>query len=138
MGLATVDGIINEQNTSFAGKDGFYWWIGEVESNEDPMGCNRVRVRIINYYTNPAGSSVSNLPTENLPWATVLQHTCQAGNDLQGESSGQLQPRAIVMGFFMDGESAQMPVVMGVLRVRKGETDTDKKFMLTGEEIHST
>ena len=135
MGLATVDGIINEQNTSFAGKDGFYWWIGEVESNEDPMGCNRVRVRIINYYTNPAGSSVSNLPTENLPWATVLQHTCQAGNDLQGESSGQLQPRAIVMGFFMDGEAAQMPVVMGVLRVRKGETDTDKKFMLTGEEI---
>ena len=135
MGLATVDGIINEQNTSFAGKDGFYWWIGEVESNEDPMGCNRGRVRIINYYTNPAGSSVSNLPTENLPWATVLQHTCQAGNDLQGESSGQLQPRAIVMGFFMDGEAAQMPVVMGVLRVRKGETDTDKKFMLTGEEI---
>ena len=135
MSLATVDGIINEQNTSFAGKDGFYWWIGEVESNEDPMNCNRVRVRIINYYTNPAGSSVSNLPTENLPWATVLQHTCQAGNDLQGESSGQLQPRAIVMGFFMDGEAAQMPVVMGVLRVRKGETDTDKKFMLTGEEI---
>ena len=39
------------------------------------------------------------------------------------------------MGFFMDGEAAQMPVVMGVLRVRKGETDTDKKFMLTGEEI---
>ncbi len=88
MSLATVDGIINEQNTSFAGKDGFYWWIGEVESNEDPLNCNRVKVRIINYYTNPQGSSVSNLPTDNLPWATVLQHTCQAGNDLQGESSG--------------------------------------------------
>ncbi len=39
------------------------------------------------------------------------------------------------MGFFMDGEAAQMPVVMGVLRVRKGETDEEKKYLLTGEKI---
>ena len=131
----SVDAIINEQNTNFVGKDGFYWWVGEIEDNEDPLNVGRVRVRVLNYYTDPNGNSNSSLPTKDLPWATVLQTTAQAGNDGQGESSGQLQPGAIVMGFFLDGESAQMPVVMGVLRARKGEGDTDKKFLFTGEDV---
>lgn len=128
-----IDGIINEQNTNFVGKDGFYWWVGEVEDNEDPLNVGRVKVRVLNYYTNPLGDSNSSLPTKELPWATVLQSTDQAGNDGQGESSGQLQPGAITMGFFLDGESAQMPVVMGVLRTRKGESDVDKNHLLTGQ-----
>jgi len=63
--------------------------------------------------------------------------TDQAGNDGQGESAGQLQPGAIVMGFFMDGESAQMPLVLGVLRGNKGNTTSDGKrtFLFSGEEI---
>ena len=130
-----IDGIINEQNTNFVGKDGFYWWVGEVEDNEDPLNVGRVKVRVLNYYTNPLGDSNSSLPTKELPWATVLQGTDQAGNDGQGESSGQLQPGAITMGFFLDGESAQMPVVMGVLRTRKGETDTAKNHIFTGQPV---
>ena len=130
-----VDGIINEQNTNFAGKDGFFWWIGEVEDHEDPLEIGRVKVRVMNYYTSPEGGSNDKLPTKNLPWASVLQHTSQAGNDGQGESSGQLQPGAIVMGFFMDGESAQMPIVMGVLRMEKGDATTDNKTLLTGKQI---
>jgi hypothetical protein len=130
-----VDGIVNEQNTNFVGKDGFYWWIGEVEDHEDPLNLGRVRCRVLNYYTNPEFGSPDALPTEELPWATVLQGTAQAGNDGQGDSSGQLQPGAIVMGFFMDGESAQMPVVMGVLRVNKGENSTDKRFLFTGKDL---
>lgn len=128
-----------EQNTNFAGKDGFYWWIGEVEDNQDPFTLGRVKVRVLNYYTNPAGGSADNLPTENLPWATVLQGNDQAGNDGQGESSGQLQPGAICMGFFMDGESAQIPVVMGVIRINKGgasgPNDGAAKFLFTGKEL---
>ena len=132
---STVDGIINEQNSNFAGKDGFFWWMGEVEDHEDPLELGRVKVRVMNYYTDPAGGSNDKLPTKNIPWATVLQHTSQAGNDGQGESSGQLQPGAIVMGFFMDGESAQMPIVMGVLRVQKDDKDTSNRTMLTGKDI---
>jgi len=37
-----IDGIVNEQNTNFAGKDGFFWWIGEVEDHEDPLELGRV------------------------------------------------------------------------------------------------
>jgi len=131
----SIDGIISEQNTNFVGKDGFFWWIGEVEDNEDPLQLGRVKVRVLNYYTSPDGSSATKLPTDDLPWATVLQGTDQAGNDGQGQSSGQLQPGAIVMGFFMDGEDAQMPLVMGVIRGNKNQKKSGKKFLFTGLDI---
>ena len=134
--MSSVEGIINEGSVNFVGKDGFFWWVGEVEDNEDPMELGRVRVRVLGYYTNVRGGTTADLPTDNLPWATVLQHTCQPGNDGQGESSGQLQPGAIVMGFFMDGESAQMPIVIGVMRVKKSPESQDiRKFAFTGETM---
>jgi len=134
--MASIEGITNEPNVNFVGKDGFFWWVGEVEDNEDPMELGRVRVRVLGYYTNVRGGTTADLPTESLPWATVLQHTCQPGNDGQGESSGQLQPGAIVMGFFMDGESAQMPIVIGVMRVKKSAESQEKKvFAFTGENM---
>lgn len=134
--MPTIDGIYNEPTVNFVGKDGFFWWVGEVEDNEDPMELGRVRVRVLGYYTNVRGGTTADLPTENLPWATVLQHTCQPGNDGQGESSGQLQPGAIVMGFFMDGENAQMPIVIGVMRVKKSaESMETKQFAFTGEKM---
>lgn len=132
----SIDGIINEPTVGFVGKDGFFWWVGEVEDNEDPMELGRVKVRVLGYYTNIRGGTTSDLPTEKLPWATVLQHTSQPGNDGQGESSGQLQPGAIVMGFFMDGEDAQMPIVIGVLRVNKSPESGNKNiFAFTGENM---
>ena len=116
------------------GKDGMQWWIGEVEDNQDPLQINRVKCRVLGWYTNPDGGSTKDLPTEDMPWAIVLQPTTQSGNDGQGESSGQLQPGAIVMGFFLDGEEAQMPVVMGVLRVIKSSESRDKtQFVFTGD-----
>ena len=134
--MQTVEGILNEPRTNFVGKDGFYWWVGEVEDTEDPMELGRCKVRVLGYYTNIRRGTTADLPTEMLPWATVLQHTCQPGNPGQGESSGQLQPGAIVMGFFLDGEDAQMPMVIGVLRVKKSP-DSGKKhvFAFTGEDM---
>ena len=134
--MNTIDGIFNEREVNFVGKDGFFWWVGEVEDNEDPMELGRVKVRILGFYTNFQGGTVADLPSTALPWATVLQHTSQAGNDGQGESSGQLQPGAIVMGFFMDGEHAQMPIVIGVMRVNKSDaTKKTRDFAFTDQEI---
>ena len=133
--MQTVDGIINEQTVNFVGKDGFFWWVGEVEDNEDPLLVGRVKCRVLNYYTDPRGGSSNSMPTEDLPWATVLQGTDQAGNDGQGESSGQLQPGSIVMGFFLDGENAQMPLIIGVLRTVRGDTTKTKKFLFAGDDI---
>lgn len=131
---ANVDNILNESNTNFAGKDGFYWWIGEVEDNEDPLHVGRVKCRVLNYYTNPIGGSSVELKTEDIPWATVMQPTDQAGVWGLGKSSSWLQVGAIVMGFFMDGESAQMPLVMGVLRNHTGWRGTEKKFIFSSQK----
>lgn len=137
MSTSLVEGIVNERTTDFMGKDGMQWWIGEVESNKDPLQVGRVKCRVLGWYTNISGgkenASSKLLKTEDLPWAIVLQPTTQAGNNGQGESSGQLQAGAIVMGFFLDGEEAQMPVVMGVMRVLKSGKSGTSKFIFTGE-----
>ena len=135
--MNSVEGIFNEPSVNFVGKDGFFWWVGEVEDNEDPMELGRVKCRVLGYYTNFRGGTVADLPSEFLPWATVLQHTCQAGNDGQGESTGQLQPGAVVMGFFMDGEVGQMPIIIGVMRVQKSnQTKNVREFSFTGSKMY--
>ena len=106
--MSSVEGIINEGSVNFVGKDGFFWWVGEVEDNEDPMELGRVRVRVLGYYTNVRGKNDSRFPTDNLPWATVLQHTCQLSREMMVRVKVLVNCNgAIVMGFFMDGESAQ-------------------------------
>ena len=66
--MSSVEGIINEGSVNFVGKAGFYWWVGEVEDNEDPMELGRVKVRVLGYYTNVRGGTTADLPTENLPF----------------------------------------------------------------------
>lgn len=136
MATSQVEGYVKERQNDFFGKDGMQWWIGEVEDNQDPLQINRVKVRILGWYTDADGGSMETLPTDDLPWALVLQPTNQSGNDGQGQSSGQLQSGAIVLGFFLDGEEAQMPCVMGVLRtIKGGESRSEPLFALTGGEM---
>jgi len=135
--MRTLEGYTDSAYTDFVGKDGLFWWVGEVEDNKDPEHLGRCRVRVAGHYTSGKNTATA-LKTEDLPWAVVLQGTDQAGNDGQGESSGQLQPGAIVMGFFMDGEEAQQPIVMGVLRTKKaGKENEPSTFAFSGEEYIS-
>ena len=115
----TFDGIINEPTVDFVGKDGFFWWFGEVVDDRDPLEIGRVKVRISGWYTDLEGKFRDTMPDADLPWAVVLQPTDQGGQDGTGKSAGQLKPGAMVMGFFLDGQEAQQPVVMGVVRAYK-------------------
>lgn len=115
----TFDGIINEPTVDYLGKDGFFWWFGEVVDNKDPLRLGRCRIRIMGWYTGLDDKFKEKIPNEDLPWAVVLQPTNQPGVEASGESAGQLQNGAMVMGFFLDGQEAQQPVVMGVVRARK-------------------
>ena len=106
--------------TDFAGRDGFHWWVGEVEDHMDPSQLGRVKVRIIGWYTgnrtkDGASSYLQDLPTKELPWATVLLPTDRPQVKNAG-STTELQPGAQVLGFFLDGEEAQLPCVMGAFR----------------------
>ncbi|NBW34068.1 MAG: hypothetical protein EBR30_03450 [Cytophagia bacterium] len=88
----------------FYGKNGFIWWVGQVEDDEDPLKLGSVRVRIIGVHTEDENL----VPTESLPWAQIML-------PVTGSNSFTV-PRIgdWVFGFFQDGEYAQIPVVMGI------------------------
>jgi len=93
----------------FAGKDGFYWWFGQVESEADPKNSNRHKVRIVGHHV----MSCDAVSVDDLPWAVCMfpvTHPAAEGNSTYTPSG--LQKGAWVIGFFMDGARGQQPVIM--------------------------
>jgi hypothetical protein len=101
------------ERNNFFGLDKFIWWVGEIPitrhdlSLADPFGIGRCRVRIFGWHTDDE----SLLPNEDLPWA----HPLLPINNPNVNSPGNAKEGDWIVGFFMDGESAQMPIMMGVL-----------------------
>jgi hypothetical protein len=101
--------------SNFIGRDGFRWWIGQIppisamEGQVDGKGWgNRFKVRIIGYHPY----SEAELPNKDLPWAQCLIPTT-AGSGAANVATGvQLQPGDTVLGFFLDGDNAQIPVIL--------------------------
>jgi len=102
------------------GRDGFTWWIGRVahskvwknQAKEDGNrgdGLQRVKVRIIGYH--PWDNS---LPENDLPWAHILNDPVVGGGTGGIGETLALKGGETAMGFFLDGEEAQQPVIMGV------------------------
>lgn len=89
----------------------FVWFIGVIEDRNDPEMKNRVRVRCHGYHT----PNKSLLPTEDLPWATVMMPVTSSGNSGVFESPHGLLEASWVLGFFRDGHDAQDPVILGSL-----------------------
>lgn len=117
--------------TEFLGRDGFIWWIGQVAdpktsgwANIQPTDdknwkgyYNRVKVRILGYHTN----NCTDLPDEDLPWAHILINP-QVGSGFGGLGvTHNYRGGEWVIGFFLDGEDSQQPIIMGSL-FRQGET----------------
>ena len=93
----------------FVGKEGFYWWHGVVEDVNDPLKLGRCRVRVFGYHTQ----NIKELPTEDLPWAHLIQPITSAAVSGIGTSPTGLLSGSHVFGFFMDDEEGQYPVVLG-------------------------
>ena len=98
---------------NFAGQDGFNWFIGQVTSDaawrehSEKWGY-RVKVRI--FGKHPPSTE---LPDADLPWAHVLvPATFGAGKAFAGTTM-MLQGGETVSGYFLDGEEAQQPVIIG-------------------------
>jgi len=89
---------------NFIGREGFIWWIGVVEDRQDPEQLGRVRVRCFGWHTEDKEL----VPTNLLPWAHTVLPVNHPGAYTPKEGD-------MVMGFFMDGMSAQNPVVVGVI-----------------------
>ena len=104
--------------SNFVGRDGLLWWVGQVapekaqgeQINGGGWG-NRVKVRIMGYHPQ----SLEELPDEDLPWAQILLPSTAGSGKGGRATSVKLSPGDNVMGFFMDGEDAQLPVIFGIL-----------------------
>lgn len=86
-------------------------FFGVVEDRQDPLKANRVRVRV--YYWNTMDKTI--LPTDNLKWATVILPTTEAGVSGIGRTPHGLVEGSWVVGFFVDGDQGQYPIVTGSL-----------------------
>lgn len=97
---------------NFLGVGGFVWWIGVIEDRVDPLSMGRCRVRIHGWHTD----NKSLLPTNTLPWAAPV---------FPINNSHSWSPPLVgdwVLGFFMDGENAQFPVMLGVMPYIKDQS----------------
>ena len=119
----------------FIGRDGFRWWIGQIPPLEsmgkqiDGQGWgNRFKVRILGYHPY----SEVDLPNEDLPWAQCLIPTT-AGSGAANVSTGvQLQQGDIVLGFFLDGDNAQIPVILATFGRTDQVPSTDYRYPFDG------
>jgi len=95
---------------NFLGKSGFTWWVGKIENNVDPIGLGRCQVRIFGFHGDPNDPvALQNIPISDLPWALPILPLNSAFTFTAGNIGDW------VCGFFMDGESAQMPVMWGII-----------------------
>lgn len=93
------------------GMDGMVWWIGTVANNLDPLKLGRAQVRIYGWHTEDANK----LPRDDLPWATQIK-PCGTADPVAPP------PGRTVMGFFLDGQNGQFPVIFGEMNGIPSET----------------
>jgi len=96
----------------FMGLDGFVWFVGVVEDRvNDPSKLGRVRVRCLGHHTEDRKL----LATEDLPWAHVMHPVTDPSMQGMGNTPSFLVEGSWVIGFFMDADMKQQPVIMGSL-----------------------
>jgi hypothetical protein len=93
-----------EKDKDFAGKNGFIWWTGIVENRNDPLKMGQCQVRCVGWDADDK----MHLPTADLPWAKALLPV--NGTNVFAPKEGDM-----IIGFFIDGESGQERVMMGIL-----------------------
>ena len=102
--------------SNFIGRDGFRWWIGQIppiDAWEDQATGggwgNRYKVRIMGYHPY----STAELPDDDLPWAGVLLPPGTGTGSANVSKSVKFNPGDVVVGFFLDGDDGQVPMIMG-------------------------
>lgn len=103
----------------------FQWHFGVVEDRNDPSKTGRVRVRFYGVHSD----DLSKLPTDKLPWATVMQPPTSTANSGKGGPITGIIEGSWVVGFFIDEGFYQKPLVLGCLPGQPfNEPEPDKAF----------
>ena len=105
------------------------FWVGVVEDRNDPLRLGRCRVRVFGVHTE----NTQELPTDKLNWA----HPVFPLNNPNGYSPKEGDT---VVGFFMDGEEAQFPMMLGITpKIPPGRANTAFGFndLRTDQKLQS-
>jgi len=102
--------------SSFVGRDGFRWWIGQIASRQSQVTQNstgdgwgnRFKVRIMGYHP-----FTEEIQDQDLPYAQVMLPVTAGSGAANYATAVQLQPNDTVFGFFLDGDEAQVPMIIG-------------------------
>ncbi len=89
----------------------FQFFVGVVESREDPAQLGRVKVRC--YGIHP--DSKADVATDQLPWAQPIMPYTSASISGVGESPTGPVEGTWVFGFFMDHAEMQQPMILGTM-----------------------
>ena len=122
--------------SNFAGMDGFHWFIGRVEARvvsagTDPLRLGRVKVRVIGTHTQDKNQ----LPTEHLPWATVMHPVTSPGISGVGTTPNLIEGTT-VFGFFLDALDKQHPVIIGTIPGRDSPgTNSDVRTSYAPQQL---
>jgi hypothetical protein len=130
--------------TNFIGHDGFVWWIGqiapieswiknfdevsEIDTDLAKSWGIRYKVRIMGYHPY----SDAELADDDLPWAQVLDTAGNSGS-LNTRETVRLNGGDIVVGFFLDGHNAQVPMIMGSFAHTRQWDEEIEKWKLSGK-----
>jgi hypothetical protein len=114
--------------TNFAGRDGFYWWVGQVETQKggQAKSDDRYKVRIVGQHLKDCNA----VAYDDLPWAIVMMPATAPRRE-GGTSFQSVEYKAgdWVIGFFLDGRDGQQPVIMGSIgqQYKASSTHTGKE-----------
>jgi len=103
------------------------WFLGIVEDNKnDPLKMGRVRVRIYGAHN----AYLEEIPTDKLPWATIMVPATYGGVSGVGRSPTGIEQGSWVFGIFLDGKHSQNPLIMGTI----GKIEQEPGKDITAEE----
>ena len=110
-----------------------HWWVGVVESKNDPEARGRIQVRILGIHTNETFKQEKKgigIPMDDLPWATCLMPLTYGGIAESTVAPPAVMPGAWVLGISMDGDAYQKLMVLGVISMALSPLATH-----TGEDL---
>lgn len=83
-------------------------YLGVVESRHDPLKLGRHQVRVFGVHSE----KITDIPTRSLPWAITISTGSMSGI---GSSPIYIEGTVVYL-FFQDGDSKQMPVIIGSMQ----------------------
>lgn len=113
--------------TQAIGEEGFRWFLGIVEEINDPRQLGRVKVRILH-------EDDTDVTTEDIDWAQVMTPVTSAGTDGIGETPF-LKKGSRVVGFFIDGQEKQLPLIIGSIPTIPSEDRHSIHKLARGQQV---